>query len=73
MVFNSVVESYADGFLQRPGQDTGDTVGSFCVDFSYTTLFQLCENKMTFLLQKIKRNKNKHCLIHVNCVTISEI
>ena len=27
-------------------------VGILCVDFSYTTLFQLCENKMTFLLQK---------------------
>lgn len=26
--------------------------GTSCVDFSYTTLFQLCENKMTFLLKK---------------------
>ena len=26
--------------------------GTSCVDFSYTTLFQLCENKMMFLLQK---------------------
>lgn len=37
----------------------GGCCGTSCVDFSYTTLFQLCENKMTFVT-KIKRNKNNH-------------
>lgn len=41
------------------GWVAGGCCGTSCVDFSYTTLFQLCENKMTFVT-KIKRNKNNH-------------
>lgn len=49
-----------------PGQGEdgaqGGNVGVSSVDFSYTTLFQLCENKMMlffFFVTKIKRKKTK--------------
>lgn len=35
-----------------PGQGRGENLWDDLCRFSYTTLFQLCENKMTFLLQK---------------------
>lgn len=40
-------------------QDKGQYRGTSC--FSYTTLFRLCENKMTFLLQNKKRILFHHC------------
>lgn len=47
-LFKPVNENLDGSCLSR----TRGYCGTSCVDFSYTTLFQLCENKMTFLLQK---------------------
>lgn len=40
----------------------GGSVGVSSVDFSYTTLFQLCENRMMFFffVTKIKRKKKRN-------------
>lgn len=50
---------------------TGGYCGTSCVDFSYTTLFQLCENKKNFVT-KIKRNKNNHGLL-IHCYNIRKL